>query len=99
MFENIGRKIKGLAVVLCIVGIIASFYIGLKSYSLIQAGLTIVLGSLLSWVGSFALYGFGDLIDTAHEIKQEIINIRTSVRFLSSKISTPGKVPGSEETK
>lgn len=99
MFENIERKIKGLAVVMCIVGIIASFYFGLKSYDLVQAALIIVVGSLISWVGSFALYGFGELIATTKEMKQEIINIRTSVRFLSSKFPTPGKSPASEETK
>lgn len=89
MFNNIGRKIKGLAEIICVLGIIASVFIGLGLKNA-SAGLTFLIvcgGSLLSWIGSFVLYGFGELVDTAMEMKEEIINIRTSLRFLSSKIS------------
>ena len=37
--------------------------------AMIVAGvLVIVFGSLLSWVGSFALYGFGELVDNSRKL-------------------------------
>ena len=91
MFNNIGGKIKGLAEVLCALGIIASVIIGLgmKNASMILVFLIIAGGSLISWISSFVLYGFGELIETAAETKTEIINIRMSVDFLISKIQIP----------
>lgn len=67
MFDNVGSKIKGLASFFCWGGIIASIIggiilIGLDE-DLIFAGIAvIVIGSLLSWVSSFVLYGFGELV-------------------------------------
>ena len=79
MFENIGRKIKALAKVICWIGIIASVVVGViiiydwsvQSYryrdsaELITGIVVIILGSLLSWVGSFVLYGFGELVENS----------------------------------
>ena len=31
--------------------------------------LTVIIGSLASWAGNFALYGFGHLIDTVDDIE------------------------------
>lgn len=67
MFDNVGSKIKGLASFFCWGGIIASIIggiilIGLDE-DLIFAGIAvIVIGSLLSWISSFVLYGFGELV-------------------------------------
>lgn len=67
MFDNVGSKIKALASFFCWGGIIASIIggiilIGLDE-DLIFAGIAvIVIGSLLSWVSSFVLYGFGELV-------------------------------------
>lgn len=81
MFENIGGKIKTLAKVLCWVGIIVSIILAIimfisagdASYS--EEGLYRGLGfgfllvaPLLSWISSFLLYGFGELIETNCEI-------------------------------
>lgn len=96
MFNNIGGKIKGLAEIICVIGIIASIYIGMKSVIMIQAVMIIVGGSLISWIGSFTLYGFGELIETAAEMKTEITNIRMSMDFLNSKIQTPPRSGGSD---
>lgn len=79
MFNNIGRKIKTFAKVMCWIGIIASVVAGLvmiatsfSSYAPaagIAAGiLTAVLGSLFSWVGSFMMVGFGELVENTAEI-------------------------------
>lgn len=64
MFDNIGGKIKVTAQVICWVGIIISVLIGLASFE--NGGIVlIILGSLSSWVGSFVLYGFGQLIENS----------------------------------
>lgn len=74
MFKNIGDKIKTLAEVICILGIISSFVIGciLMAINLdffLKGILTIVLGSLASWIGSFVLYGFGQLVDDVNFLR------------------------------
>ena len=83
MFSNIGRKIKITAKVFCWIGIIISVAGGVGmivagfSGMLPQAGSivtilggigTALLGSLLSWVGSFLMVGFGELVENSAEI-------------------------------
>lgn len=79
MFNNIGRKIKVTAKVFCWIGIIASvlggvgmIYACFDGYAPVTGILSGVgvalLGSLLSWVGSFMMIGFGDLVENTAEI-------------------------------
>lgn len=76
MFTNIGGKIKKLTVILCIIGISASVFAGLiliaigsSPYSqkgLVAIGFVVmIVGVLLSWIGSFFTYGFGELIENS----------------------------------
>lgn len=70
MFDNIGSKIKTVAKVVCWIGIIASIIIGfvlmVQDDDTAFAGiLTMILGSLGSWIGSFMTYGFGQLIENS----------------------------------
>lgn len=71
MFENVGSKIKGLASFFCWGGIIASVVGGIWTIALLDEDfillglLIIALGSLLSWVSSFVLYGFGELVSNS----------------------------------
>ena len=90
MFNNIGGKIKGLAKFICWVGIIASIIFGIiiiasatKSFggyrytdtrTIILGVITIVAGSIISWIGSFVLYGFGELVENSSTIKYELQN-------------------------
>ena len=80
MFDNIGKKIKSLASILCWVGIIAyviaaiiMIAIGVDEY---EDGLTafgvilLFVGPLMSWISSFFMYGFGELIDKACDIEK-----------------------------
>lgn len=67
MFDNVGSKIKALASFFCWGGIIASVIGGIivitLDEDLVWARLAvIIIGSLLSWVSSFVLYGFGELV-------------------------------------
>ena len=81
MFKNIGGKIKGLAKVICYVGIAISviagiFMIGFGSSSyngdtMIVMGLAVmIVGSLVSWIDSFFAYGFGELIENTTVIAE-----------------------------
>lgn len=80
MFENIGGKIKKLAIVLTVIGIIASFVVGIlmavaaSNLHQSQLGgiLVIILGSILSWISSFVLYGFGQLIESTCNIEKAV---------------------------
>ena len=81
MFDNIGGKIKKLAQVVCWVGIISSLVIGIVLMAMTDPGFTdyltfvgllvAVLGSLGSWVSSFFIYGFGELIERAISLDEK----------------------------
>ena len=76
MFKNIGKKIKVLAVVFCVLGIIGSLIAGgtlLDGWGTEAIGAAIMIGgSLLSWISSFVLYGFGELVDNSTIIANSI---------------------------
>lgn len=87
MFDNIGRKIKILAVVVCEVGMIASLIaaIGLwvqhDQYNsltrtrndTIWDGICVLVGGwFVSWTGCFCLYGFGQLIEDTAAIREAL---------------------------
>ena len=83
MFDNIGRKIKMLAQILCWIGIVSSVIAGfvliikgmMSSRDSIFAGIgfgVMIVGSLFSWIGSFFLYGFGQLIDDTQAMRSKI---------------------------
>lgn len=68
MFNNIGHKIKVLAMVLCLIGIICGIVAGivLVVEGLPEIGIPVLIGSpLLFWISSFVLYGFGQLVENS----------------------------------
>lgn len=73
MFDNIGEKIKGLAIFATALGIILSIVFGIMSIvnGSNLVGIVIMLGGCLgSWLGAFILYGFGELICKVTEIAE-----------------------------
>ena len=83
MFNRVGKKIKGLCVAVTVIGIIASFIIGLtmiieaaksrnSTAGIIIGILVIVLGSLESWLISLFSYGYGQMIDSLQNIEEKI---------------------------
>ncbi len=82
MFNNIGGKIKVLAMVICWTGIILNvcfsiflFVSGFRvnnTYLLLVSALVLVLGPLFSWIGSFLLYGFGELVESVDKIERKL---------------------------
>ena len=76
MFNNIGGKIKTLASVITWLGIGLSVIIGIvlmvMAEELILIGLIVaILGSIFSWIGSFLIYGFGELIENSSIIAKK----------------------------
>ena len=84
MFDNIGGKIKNLATVICVIGIIASVILAIALWSqndkynpTVALGFGVLIGGCVgSWVGSFFMYGFGELIEetTRNRIYNEKIH-------------------------
>ena len=65
MFDNIDNKIKSLAIIITVVGSIASLVCGIVIMAIEEffIGLVIAIGgSLSSWIGSFALYALGEIV-------------------------------------
>lgn len=75
MFDNISDKMKSAATALAILGIIGSIIVGIVmiAESPLVGLLVIVVGSLSSWVSSFTLYGFGQLIENTDIISSKYI--------------------------
>lgn len=66
MFRNIGGKIKGLASFTAWLGIIASVIAGIVVIVATETPLglvVIIAGFLVSWIGAFQLYGYGQMIE------------------------------------
>lgn len=73
MFDNIGDKIKGLAIFVTIVGCVVSLIFAISYWNASHfwdGFLIFICGPLLSWVGSFVLYGFGELIEKTNRIEE-----------------------------
>lgn len=77
MFNNIGGKIKGLATIICLVGMIGSVIAAFAMWAneAFLPGLVIlVVGCLASWIGSFFAYGLGQLIENTDRIRERLEN-------------------------
>lgn len=70
MFDNIGGKIKTVASTLTVIGIVLSIFSGLIVLldGSAEGLLLMIFGSLFSWLGSFLLYGFGQLIENSDKL-------------------------------
>lgn len=93
MFSNISNKIKTLAKVVCGIGIGVSVVVGLVLISededTVFAGiLVLLLGSILSWVGSFITYGFGEIIERLVNIDEKMSSTDGLSYAAISKIET-----------
>ena len=94
MYDNIGTKIKDVAIAWCIIGIIASVVLGifLMDGAVIGGLLVMVIGSLFSWLSSFPLYGFGEMIDKLSAIEQNTRSIKSKEKNntpATAKLSNP----------
>ena len=89
MWDNIGEKIKLLAKIIAWVGIISSVIGGSRlisqGFDMNQSGrggelfiflgiASLIGGSIISWISSFFMYGFGELIKKTAAIEQNTRN-------------------------
>ena len=73
MFSNIGGKIKAVAKIVTWIGIICSVLAGIGTgmaannvaVGIISGIIVAVVGAVASWIGSLALYGFGQLVENS----------------------------------
>ena len=75
MFENIGKKIKGLVKTIFIIESVASVIIGIVILALSEEfniiGLLVMAGGILvAWLSSWLLYGYGEIIDKLTDIER-----------------------------
>ena len=78
MFSNIGRKVRGLAVALCVIGILgavgaAVFMYLTKLAELIPCISIAVGGILVSWLSSWVLYCIGDTHVKIERLEDKLI--------------------------
>ncbi|MBO5206189.1 MAG: SHOCT domain-containing protein [Clostridia bacterium] len=95
MFDNIGTKIKKLALVTFWVGVVASAFLGLSLliWSAERGGgswlvglIIVAVGCLISWIGCFALYGYGELIE------------KTAAIYDNTRLSGSASTQGSDKS-
>ena len=93
MYDKIGKKIKALTKVLSIILIVISVIFGIVSFCLSgENGIFLIYGftflifmPIFIWIGSFTLYGFGELVDKVCDIES---------RLSGSNLSTPSENKG-----
>lgn len=96
MFDNIGGKIQVLAKIICWIGIIACIIVGIiiivnaTQYRYTRTdevfiGIVVIIGgSIFSWIGSFVLYGFGELVENSSLIRYELSKRNSSSNTLET---------------
>ena len=85
-YDNIGEKIKGLAKAFFFIGAIAAVFAGIFLMSdsedtVLWGLLMIIAGPIISWVSSWLLYGFGQLIENSD---MQVTLLRKMERQLST---------------
>lgn len=118
MWKDIGKKVKGLAKFICIGGIVISVLSAVLTWMAGSASdklntffpglLTLVVGSLLSWIGSWVTYAIGEACDRAseitvlnervHELTSEVLKLKRTITESQpdSRAKLPEKKPEQE---
>ena len=101
MFENIGGKLKILAVVEVILGVLGSVICGLSAIvnEMVLTGIIImVVGGVSSWMGSWMAYGIGEAVENSEAILRRLRQSE-SVQNPACAPKTAPKVAGPDEWK
>ncbi len=92
MYENVGEKIKSLAITIAVIEFLLTAIPGIilmaTDESMILTGLiVIIVGFIVAWLSSLLLYGFGELIELTASNER---NTRSILNLLKQKeLSTP----------
>lgn len=104
MFKNIGGKIKIVAIVTCIFGMLVSWIAGIilmteGDIMVLWGFLVAILGSAFSWVGTFFTYGLGQLIENSDKLVagQSILVTRAQADAKTTRSETKVKAVEAEE--
>ena len=95
MFRQIGRKVRGLAVALCVIGIIGSIGAGVALYltklvDLVPCIAIGVGGALLSWLSSWVMYCIGDTHVKIERLEKKLIPKPAYAEYLADSSQTRG---------
>ena len=74
MYENIGKKIKGLASFISYGGMFFSIAVGLFASVIMENFLTIIIAAVFAvifWFSGIFAYGFGELIEQTTQINEK----------------------------
>ena len=101
MYNNIGRKIKGLAKAIFFIEAIAAivcgcalFVDGLDGSIILIALLVMVGGSIVAWISSWLLYGYGEMIEKNCLIEKHLQDLLTI-----SQSNTPSDIDPTQTSK
>ena len=100
MFNNIGKKIKTLAYFVFLIGIIGSIVSSIILFAqshgdgavILFGFLSLVIGPILSWVFSWFIYAWGDIVDNVQSIKEKQCGIDFSEQEKVKKSSIKDKL-------
>ena len=101
MFNNIGQKIKNLALVLFTLESAASILFGLICTGLFENTLFLlicIIGPFVSWISSFLLYGFGELVDNSSKIKSDTEDQKKNQEIIIKELKKLNGSNPSEDT-
>lgn len=99
MFDDIGSKIKGLAIGVFALGAIGACILGLILISgdvVLFGVLVIAAGIAIAYVGSFRLYGYGQLIENSDTIVQLLKEAKEREKLSPSRSTSPSPVTASK---
>lgn len=70
MYDNVGNKLKTISVLFMVLGVLLSIVTGIiliviSNSFMLYGVIIIIIGPILSWIGSLVLYGFGQLVENS----------------------------------
>ena len=94
MFSHIGKKVRGLAVAFCVIGVLSSVAAGVslfltKVLQLLPCILIAVGGALLSWLSSWVMYCIGDTHVKIERLEDKLIPKPAYAEYLAG--NTPAR--------
>lgn len=100
MYNNIGVKIKALAISTFIVEAIAAIIGGIVLWIVTKewwCALILFFGPILAWVSSWLLYGFGELIDNVCKIADNTKTLKNDITSFNTAKNAVNKTESSKE--
>lgn len=99
MYNNIGDKIKGGAIVIAIIEAAIAFVSGIMIVAELSAAIGIIVmivGIFIAYISSWLLYGFGELIQKTCDISNAVCGTKVNGQVLKndSKISKSFAIQG-----